>query len=425
MKTSKWWSLLALMFALTLLAAACADDDSGGGGGGGGGEDPTAVCDQDEFGCVEIAEGDPIKLGTLLVISGENAALGLDSQHGVELAADYFGDEEFNGQTAEISGHPIEFQHEDDLCAAEGGQTGGQALAADDQIVAVIGTSCSSAGVPASQILSDAGIVLISPSNTAPELTDPATHEPFYLRTAHNDKIQGAAMAQFVTEELSAKSAATIHDGSPYAEGLANVFAENFEKSGGEVTAQEAVQVGDKDMRPVLTSIASNPPDFLYYPVFVAEGGLITSQARETDELGDTDLGGADGMLTPDWIQAAGEENAEGVYLSGPDLEFSGDFYKDQFLPAYEKEWGDTTAVFHAHAFDATTMVLNAIDEVAIDDGGTLFVPRTALKDALFATDGYQGIIGELTCDENGDCNPGAAISVSQVKNGDFVRIWP
>jgi branched-chain amino acid transport system substrate-binding protein len=425
MKKSKWWSLLSLLFVLTLLAAACAEDEDGDGDGGAGAEDPTAVCDEDEFGCVEIAEGDPIKLGTLLVISGENQTLGLDSQHGVELAADYYADESFDGEPAEVMGHSIEFQHEDDLCAAEGGQTGGQALASDPAIVAVIGTSCSSAGVPAAQIFSDAGIVLISPSNTAPELTDPATHEPFYLRTAHNDKIQGAAMAEFVTSELEAQSAATIHDGSPYAEGLANVFAEEFEAAGGEVTAQEAIQVGDKDMRPVLTSIAANAPDFLYYPIFVAEGGLVTSQAREIGELGDTDLGGADGMLTPDWIQAAGEENAEGVYLSGPDLEFSGDFYQGEFIPAYEEQFGETTSVFHAHAFDATNMVLQAIEAVAIEDGGTLFIPRTALKDELFSTEGYQGVIGELTCNENGDCNPGASISVSVVKNGEFDRIWP
>jgi branched-chain amino acid transport system substrate-binding protein len=417
MRRSKWYSLLSLLFALMLIAAACADDDGDGTAGGDGGEDPTAVCDEDEFGCVEVAEGDPIVLGTLLVISTENASLGLDSQHGVEIAADM--------RDGEVAGHPIEFQHEDDLCAAEGGQSGAQSLAANDQIAAVIGTSCSSAGVPAAEILSDAGIVLISPSNTAPDLTDPATHQPFYLRTAHNDKIQGAAMAEYVTSELQAGTAATIHDGSPYAEGLANVFAEEFEAAGGTVTAQEAVQVGQKDMRPVLTSIASDAPEFLYYPVFVAEGGLITSQARQIDALGDTNLGGADGMLTPDWIEAAGAENAEGVYLSGPDLEFSGGFYEDEFLPAYEEEFGDPTSVFHAHAFDATNMVLDAIEAVAVTDGGTTYIPRTALKDELFSTSGYAGIIGELTCDENGDCNPGAEISVSQVTGGDFERIWP
>ena len=415
MKRSKGWPLLVLLFALMLVAAACAEDE--GGDGDGGGQSAQDVCSADEFGCVEVPEGDPIQLGTLLVISGENASLGLDSQHGAELAAMM--------RDNEVVGHPIEWQHEDDLCTAEGGQSGGQSLASNEEIAAVIGTSCSSAGVPAAQITSEAGIVLISPSNTAPDLTDPATHQPFYLRTAHNDRIQGAAMADFVANELQLKSAATIHDGSPYAEGLADVFAEEFQAAGGEVTAEEAIQVGDKDMRPVLTSIASDPPEMLYYPVFVAEGGLITSQARETDELSDTELGGADGMLTNDWIEAAGPENAEGVYLSGPDLEYSGGFYEEEFLPAYEKEWGETTSVFHAHAFDAVNMVLDAIEAVAIQEEGTTYIPRTALKDELFSTSGYEGIIGELTCDENGDCNPGASISVSQVRNGKFKRIWP
>ncbi|HVM11973.1 MAG TPA: branched-chain amino acid ABC transporter substrate-binding protein [Actinomycetota bacterium] len=426
MRRSKWFSLLALLFALSLFTAACADDGGGDTTGENGGGDAQAACDEDEFGCVEIAEGSPLTLGTLLVITGENASLGLDSQAGVELAADYYADQSFDGSPGEVLGHTIEFDHQDDGCSPEGGTTGARALSSNESIVAVIGTSCSSAGEPASQILSDAGIVLISPSNTAPSLTDPETHQPFYFRTAHNDKIQGSAMAQFVAEELGHTTAATVHDGSPYAEQLQQVFADTFSgEYGGEITSQEAVQVGQKDMTPVLTNIASGSPEFLYFPVFVAEGGLLTAQARETSGLENTDLGGADGMLTPDWIDAAGAENAEGAYLSGPDLEFSGDFYDAEFLPAYEETVGsEPTSVFHAHAFDATNMVLQAIEEVAIQEGGTTYIPRTALRDALVGAT-HDGITGALECDENGDCNQDATISVSVVENGKFKRIWP
>lgn len=415
MKKSRWLSLVAMLMGLMLVAAACGDNGDGTNGGSGG--DAQSACDEDEFGCVEIEEGGTLNLGTLLVISGENASLGLDSQHGAELAIELRDEIPF--------GLEVEWNHQDDGCSAEGGQTGAQALASDENVVAVIGTSCSSAGVPAAQILSEAGILIVSPSNTAPDLTAPESHQPFYARTAHNDEIQGAAMSEFVQSELGAETAATIHDGSPYAEGLANVFAEEFQNAGGEITAQEAIQVGDKDMKPVLTSIAANAPDFLYFPVFVAEGGLITSQAGEVGGLSETDLGGADGILTPDWIQAAGEDAAEGVYLSGPDLEFSGGFYEDEFLPAYEERWDEPTSVFHAHSFDATNMVLDAIESAAIEEDGTIYIPRSALRDELFATSGYEGVIGELTCDENGDCNPGASISVSQVEDGDFKRIWP
>ena len=416
MKQHRWMVFGALIGALALVGAAC-NGDTGNGGNGGNGGGPT--CPEGDT-CVEVGAGEPIKIGTLLVITGENASLGLDSQHGVELAAS-----EGIGRS-EILGHPIELVNEDDGCSAEGGTTGATSLAADPEIVAVVGTSCSSAGEPAAQILSDAQVAIVSPSNTAPSLTDPETHQEFYLRTAHNDKVQGAAMATFVSEELGLTSAATIHDGSPYAEQLQQVFADNFD---GDITSQEAVQVGDTDFGPLLTSIAADGPEFLYFPVFVAEGGLITAQARETPGLADTALGGADGMLTPDWIDAAGAENAEGAYLSGPDLEFAGSFYADEFLPAYEDAFGEPTSVFHAHSFDATNLILDAVEQVAIEDGDTLLIPRVGLKDALFATSGFEGIVGTLDCaptaDAIGDCNQGATITVSEVVGGAFEVNWP
>jgi branched-chain amino acid transport system substrate-binding protein len=428
MTYSKWLARLALIGALALVASACNGDDV---------TEPTepgepveeATCPEGDE-CVEIASGDPIKIGTQLVITGENASLGLDSQHGAELAVDYRSGA-FDGTPGEIHGHPIELDFEDDGCSAEGGTTGARRLASDPEIVGVVGTSCSSAGEPAAQIFSDAGIVLISPSNTAPSLTAPETHQEYYLRTAHNDAIQGAAMAQFAAEELGVTSAATIHDGSPYAEQLQQVFADTFESEyDGEITAQEAIAPGDTDFVPVLTSIAAGNPELIYYPIFVAEGGLITSQARTVGGLEGVELAGADGMFTPDWVEAAGADNAEGVYLSGPDLDFAGDFYRDEFLPAYNDAYGEPTAVFHAHSFDATNILLDAIEEVAIqtDDGG-LLIPRVALKDRMFETSGFDGVIGTLDCGESdlgiGDCNPDATIAVAQVRDGDFEVIWP
>ena len=380
------------------------------------------ACAADEFGCVEYAEGEPITIGTLLVISGANTSLGTDSQYGVELAADYI-DGSFDGEAGQFMGRDVAFNHQDEACSAEGGQAGAQALSSDEKVVAVIGTSCSSAALGvADTILSDRGISIISPSNTGPALTDPAEHQPFYLRTAHNDLIQGAAVANFAAGE-GIDTAATIHDGSPYADGLQGAFADVFTSTGGTITKQEAIQVGDTDFNSVLTDIAADSPEMLYFPIFVAEGGLITQQARALPEMADTVLAGSDGMFTPDWITAAGAENADGVYISGPDLEKLADpeFYNQQFLPAYEERFGtEPQSVFHAHAFDATNLVFQAIEDVAIEEDGTLFIPRTALKDALYAVEGYQGVTGTLTCDDNGDCQSTATMAIVIVENGEF-----
>jgi branched-chain amino acid transport system substrate-binding protein len=420
------WS--AILVVLMLVLAACQSDDPGTDGSdepsesaaaseGDGGTGSAADCDADEFGCIELAEGDPLIIGTALVITGANESLGLDSQYGAEVARTL---------KPEIAGHTVEFNHQDDGCSTEGGTAAARALVSEENIAGVIGTSCSSAGIPAAEITSAEGILLISPSNTAPSLTHPDTHEPFYARTAHNDSIQGAAMAEFVCDVLGLTSAATIDDGSAYADQLAAVFAASFpETCDGTITAEEAVTVGQTDFTGVLENIAADSPEFLYFPIFVAEGALITQQARETAGLDDTILGGADGILTPDWIAAAGDA-ANGAYLSGPDLNFSGDFYADEFLPAYTEVSGEDApvSVFHAHAFDAYNMLAQAIEEVAFTDGGTTYIPRTELRDAFFGISGFEGITGSLSCDENGDCAD-AKISVSEVVDGAFERIWP
>jgi branched-chain amino acid transport system substrate-binding protein len=375
-------------------------------------------CTADEFGCVVVAPGDPIKLGSLLVVTGPNSSLGLDSQYGVEMALDY-ADGAFDDVNGQIQGHDVTLVAEDDGCSAEGGTAGADKLASDSQIVAVIGTSCSSAALGvADTILGNKGITLISPSNTGPALTAEATRNPFYYRTAHNDKLQGAAVAEFAYNELGLTTAATVHDGSPYAEGLAGAFAESFTALGGTITNAEAVQTGDTDFSGVLTTIGAGAPEMLYFPIFVAEGALLAQQAKDALEA-DVVLAGSDGLWSDDFYSAVSDD----VYLSGPDVSsFAGDaaLYADIFLPRYSEKYGsEPLSAFHAHAWDATNIVLAALDAVAIaGEDGTLYIPRTALRDAIGATSGYTGITGVLSCNSLGDCQPSATIAVFQVAGG-------
>ncbi|MBA3587922.1 MAG: branched-chain amino acid ABC transporter substrate-binding protein, partial [Chloroflexi bacterium] len=341
--------------------------------------------------------------------------LGLDAQTGVEVA---------NEERPEVNGREVELDFQDDGCSAEGGTTVAQSLASDTTIAAVIGTSCSSAGVPAAEILSGTGILLLSPSATAPGLTLPEDRQPFFFRTAHNDEIQGAAMADFAFNVLEVQTAATIHDGGPYTEQLQAVFADAFTELGGEITGTEAVDPKATDVSGQLTELAAGEPEFLFFPIFTQAGGQVARQAGETEGLEDTILAGADGLLSPTFIEAAGAENVETMYLSGPQADF-GDRYQDEFLPAYSdvSGEGEPIAAFHAHAYDAYNIVLDAIEDVAIEEDGTLFIPRTGLKDYLAELSEYPGLTGSLTCNENGDC-ANSTITVREVREGEFVPIW-
>jgi len=369
---------------------------------------------EDALGVVKIGPDDPIRIGYAMVTSGPVGSYGIDERNGVEIALDDINNE--------MLGHAVELVGEDAQCSAEGGQTAATKLASDETLVGVIGTTCSSAAEPAAAILSDAGMVLISPSATASSLTAPDTHQAGFLRTAANDAVQGKAVAIFAYNELGKKKAATIHDGSPYAEQLQQVFTDHFTELGGEVVAQEAVNVGDTDMRPVLTSIATNQPDFLFYPIFAAEGGFITRQAKEIDALKDVDLAGADGLKTDAFLEAAGKA-AEGMYISAPNTKFD-DELGAAFDKKFQEKFGKYEAPYHGHAYDAANLLLNAIKQVVVQDkDGNLYIGRQALRDALYGTKDFRGITGSLTCDEYGDCAD-PEIVINQVQDNEFVPVW-
>jgi branched-chain amino acid transport system substrate-binding protein len=374
----------------------------------------------DAIGCVDIAPGEPIHLAYAMVISGPDETLGIDSRNGLEVAIALKG---------QVLGHDIQLTGEDDGCSAEGGQAAGTKLAADPTIVAVFGTSCSSAARVAVPLMSQAGFVIISSSNTAPDLTEAGNPNNFpgYLRTAHNDIVQGAAAARFAFEKMGVKKAATIHDGSLYAEKLQGVFADTFKELGGTITTQEAVDPNATDFKSVLTSIATGSPEFIYYPIFVKAGSLITRQAKEVPGLENTYLMGADGMFSPDVTEGAGEA-VEGLFVSSPDTAaFTAD-YQTVFLPKYKELAGtEPISIFHAHAYDAMNMVIAAIEKVAVQDSdGTLHIPRQALRDAMYATKDFPGLTGNLTCTPTGDCAD-PKIAVYEYHAGQYPpeRIWP
>lgn len=439
MKKSQFLVIAVLLIAAFVLAACPAatpapstggDTAATGGDTAATGGDTAAACEcTDPKGCVTVGANDPVRVGTMMVVSGSDASLGLDSRFGAEIAAEDRGT---------IAGHAIELIGEDDLCSAEGGQTAAQKMSADGKLTAIIGTSCSSAARAAIPVVCGAGIPMISASNTAPDLTadDRPADYWCYMRTAHNDKVQGAAMAEYAYG-AGYRKAATVHDGSLYAEQLQQVFADKFKELGGEIVAQEAVGPQDTDMKPMLTRVAAAGPDFLYLPIFVAAGGQITKQAKEVPGMEGVQLAGADGIFAADFLRAAGDA-ALGMNHSSPDFSLFGEAYPAMLEKYKAKEPAAPLSAFHAHAYDAFSIIANGIEAVAQKcDDGSLVIGKQALRDAMIGTANYSGITGTLTCTATGDCadpkiavyevmdasgdnwNPGAA------EDSNPKKIWP
>lgn len=407
MHTSHTKRLLVAVAVLALGVAACGGSEPGSSTGeetAGGEETNGEAAGEGALGTVTIDPGAPITIASIQTISGGTAPLGQDQVTAIEIAIEDRG--------GEMLGHAIELQSEDGLCSADGGTTAAQKIVSDPQIVGILGTSCSGAGVPASQIMSEAGYVMISGSTTSPSLTalPYLSDEPLeaqenqqegFFRVSHNDEFQGAGAAQFAFDELGAQTAVTIHDGDPYTEGLTGQFGEFFEQFGGTIGLATAVNKGDTDMRPILTEVVASDPDIVFMPIFQPEADFIVQQATEFSELDDVDFMGADGLLSDTFMTIP---ETEGMYFSGPAVQHDSSAY-DDLVAAYEEKTGTgPIQAFHAHAYDATVLLLDAIEAVAQDDGGTLTIDRQALRDHLYEVEGHEGLTGTLACNEFGDC---------------------
>ena len=413
----KYLRLLGVLFAFAIVAAACGSDDDSGSSGPASGDS----LGDGSLGTVTVEAGEDIQIRSLNAITGDVAFLGIPNQRGVEQAIADFGD--IHGFSVTI-GTGL-----DDLCSADGGQAAAQTIVADDDVVGVIGTSCSGAATAASPLISAAGMVMISPSNTSPALTSDLAgtagdnYHAGYYRTAHNDLFQGAAMAKFVYEDLGVSAAAAIHDGDPYTQGLAQAFADAFEGLGGTVTGFTGVNKEDTDMVPVLTEIAAGSPGALFFPIFQPAGDMVADQAPGVSGLEGTILLGADGLQVQSFMELP---QADGMYLSGPDLRYGDNTIQStgvtaaDFLADYEANNGNAPeAPFWAHSYDATTILLEAIKAASYVDGDDLVVDRAGVREYLDNLSGYEGIIGTLSCDDFGDCGA-ARITVVQNNSADF-----
>ena len=355
----------------------------------------------DAIGCVEVAPGEPIRIGVMQALSGDMSLQGWELSQCTEMAMEDRG--------GELLGHPIEPQIEDSQCSAEGGTTAALKMAADPQIVGIVGPSCSGAAASAMRVVSEAGLVMLSGSSSAPSLTSVggergADWQPGFFRTTQNDAQVGRSAATFAFQELDVTKAATINDGDPYTQGLTDTFEQVFTALGGDVVLATTVNKGDTDMRPVLSAVAASGAELLFLPVFRMEGDYLVLQVREVEGLEKVTLMTAEGLYFEAFIQAVGEAGV-GMYFTAPFMP-QGPAY-DAFVSRYEAKYGEPPAStpYHAHVYDAANLLFNAIEAVAVpDEDGKLHIGRQVLRDALYGTSGFQGLTGSLTCDEYGDC---------------------
>lgn len=352
----------------------------------------------DDIGCVEISQGDSLKIGVLQDLSGGASVFGATQYNSFILAL------EERGNT--LLGHPVELIVEDDKCSEEGGKNGAIKITSHSDVIGVLGTTCSTAASNASKIVTDAGMVLISGSNSASSLTSIGEEKgelwnEGYFRTSTNDSYRVKAAANFSYNNLKARTIVTIDDGDPFTWGAVKIFSKEFEALGGETLLVAHIDKGDSDMKPLLETIASLKPDLIYFPLFAQEGIAIITHLRDFNSLKDVKLLGASPMIVGE-LKDRLKITDPPIYYPGT-VEPEGEGSKD-LAKRYRDRFGSEPVGSYTAAFDGVNILLNSIKNVAIVlDDGRIIIPRKKLREELYGIKDYKGVTGSLSCSPYGD----------------------
>jgi branched-chain amino acid transport system substrate-binding protein len=276
-----------------------------------------------------------------------------------------------------------------------------------DDVVALIGSTRSLNAIPIANITNSAHVPMISPGSTHPETT---LNKPYAFRVIFIDPFQGQVMARFAREDLAAGTAAVLYDiASDYSRGIATVFRQVFEASGGRVVAFETFVTGESDFGDALATIHERQPDVLFLPNFTEE---VLAQAVQARQQGiDAVFLGSDG-----WAASRVQEQPQfdGSFMScGWHLSAAGMSTEAQaFVNAYREAYDDDP-VFSvtALAYDAAGLLIAAIREAGRPE-------PEAIREALANIEGYPGASGTVTYRGTGGDPPKQAV-ILEIGNGD------
>ncbi|MDP4114387.1 MAG: ABC transporter substrate-binding protein, partial [Bacillota bacterium] len=316
-----------------------------------------------------------VKIGINYELTGAVATYGQASVDGIKMAFD-----EINAAGG-VNGMKIVPVIVDNKSDAAEATTLATKLMTEDQVVAELGPATSGNYMATIPVAMGNKIPIISASATADEgvTTDANGNVNDYVfRLCFNDSFQGITMANFASQNLSAKSAVIIADNSSdYAKGLAKNFKETFTKSGGTIVDEEAYVAKDKDFNAILTKIKGKQFDVIFLPGYYQEAGLIIKQARE---LGITQpILGADGFDSPVLLQEAGASALNNVYFSNHYSNLDQDPKVQDFIKAFKEKYNAEPNAFHALGYDLGKYIADAIQRAGSTD-------PTAIKDALAST---------------------------------------
>ncbi|OHD16731.1 MAG: hypothetical protein A2Y34_00615 [Spirochaetes bacterium GWC1_27_15] len=364
------------------------------------------------FGGCKKTTKESIKIGAIFSVTGANAFLGEPEKNTATMLV-----EKFNQMYPDKKVELIVYDDEGDATKAQNFAT---KLIEEDGCVAIIGPTLSGTSLKILDLAKENKTPLISCAAAA-AIVEPVNEREWIFKTAQSDKLTVTRLYKYISKN-NIKNIAIITVSNGFGQS-GKGFLESLAKDYGlTIVENQTFGAQDTDMKAQLTKIKSTKPDAIICwgtnpgPAYVV---------RNAKELGmSTPIYQSHGVGNQKYIDLAGDA-IEGTYLvagkllvneSLPDTELQKSVLT-QYTKEYQEKFGDMPSTFGGHAWDATNLVLNAIEKGVIT--GNTAEDKAKLRDFIENEKNFVGISGVYNFskdDHNGLTED--AFSIIQVKNG-------
>lgn len=329
---------------------------------------------------IAAQDKEPIKFGSLVMLTGFLATPGLDMQRGEQIAV-----EEINAAGG-VLGRKLKLIYEDTESTSEKAVEGVHKLIDINKVKIIVGPYSSWAGLATGEITNRRHILQMAVAPTSPQMRKVG---PYFFNCSATDDVLAPKLARGAFEVTGAKRWGSIIQNDPFGIGIEVHTCKTVKELGGECVVKVRFEHGEKDFRPELQRLFATKPEAIF---FTSQGEDAKLLLKQIYELGLKPPKGfwADYMTM--WSSDAIAETAEGIrgWVAGAQAATA-------YVNRYKEKYGeDPLTVWGAYAYDVVWALSMAVNYARTTD------PEVLIDVLPLVAPRYNGVTGDKTFDKDG-----------------------